>query len=435
MDIVKKNFLSILCGVIALVGVIAWFFPIGGMYAELDKKVKDSASKYDEVESLRKATRKLPTLSLDGSAPQNLGRFPNDKVIEVGKKATDAMAAQSQKMLATVSDKNVHTLLTPNSLPRPAEQARLDFGYQYRDVLGLGDGLWTVGFPAELRATIPPTPQQIEYAAQKLWADKFSPQVVEIGGQDNLAKISDQFLAEAKTLPNKVREAAALNYMIYLNEDALPVSPNIYAGENPKVEDIWYAQMGLWITEDVVKSINAANEGATNITDAPVKHLIYLTLPFGPEMYVTADGKAGSGGGGGDGAAAIPVDDNGVPTVWSASPTGRVSNDLYDVVHFNLALRVDARKVPQVLAALEADKLVTVLQATVTAVDAAAARKVDGFVYGKDPVVSLELKCEALFLRSWTINKEGEGKGALMPDEVQIEIGAKPKPGGEEAGG
>lgn len=434
MDIVKKNFLSILCGVIALVGVIAWFFPIGGMYADLDAKVKESASKYDEVEGLRKASRVLPTLDLDGSPPKPLGRFPNDKVIEVGKKATDAMADQSKKMLATVSDKNVHVPLTPDSLPRPKEQARLDFTYQYRDVLGLGDGLWAVGLPAELKATIPPTAQQIEYAAQKLWADKFSPQVVEIGGQDNLPQITDQFLAEAKKLPNKVREAAALNYMIYLNEDALPVSPNIYAGENPKVEDIWYAQMALWITEDVVKSINSANEGATNITNAPVKHFLYMTVPFGPEMYVTAGGKAGSSGGGEEGAA-IPVDEDGRPAVWSASPTGRVSNDLYDVVHFNLALRVDARKVPQVLAALERDKLVTVIQAAVTAVDAAAARKLDGFVYGKDPVVSIELKCEALFLRSWTINKEGEGKGALMPDEVQIEIGAKPKPGAEGAAG
>jgi hypothetical protein len=431
MDIVKKNILSILCGVVALIGVIVWFFPIGGMYNELKAQVEASAAKYDETEALRKATRRLPTLDLEGNEAPPLGRFPNEKTIEVGREATEAMAGQSKKMLTTVSEKNVRQLLTPDSLPKPAEKARLDFTYEYYDVLGLGDSLWQVGLPAALKATLPPTPQQIEQRAEKLWAEKYAVQVVEIGGQDNLPLVTDQFLAEAKLLPNKVREEAALGHMIYLNYDALPVHPEIVPGRNPKVEDIWYAQTALWITEDVVRSIAEANSGAKNITDAPVKHLISMDLKFDQGQYVTVGGKPSGGEDGGG--AAIPVDGNGAPAVWSASPTGRVCNELYDVIHFSLVLRTDARKVPQVIATLERDKLVTVLQANITPVDAAAARKVEGFVYGNDPVVTLELKCEALFLRSWTINEPQEGRAPPMPDEVQILLGAKAKPAGESA--
>lgn len=426
MDIVKKNILSILCGVVALVGVIAWFFPIGGMYDNLEKKVEESASKYDQLEGLRKASRVKPTLVLDSdTGPEPLGRFPNEKTIEAGRKATEALAEQSSKMLGTVTELNIHVPLTPGSLPRPQAQARLDFTYQYRDVLGLGEEGWGFGIPAELNATTPPSEEQIEAKAEQLWATKYAVQVVEIGGQNNLSQIEDQFLAEVKGLPDQEREQAALKHKVYLNENALPVSPDIVAGQNPTAEEIWFAQTALWITEDVAEAIKSANSKASNITDAPIKHLVAIQVPFGIEQYVMAGGKAS--GAGNAGAATIAVDDNGAPIVWSASPTGRVCNDLYDVIHFGLVLRVEARKVPQVLAELERNKLITVLQANVIAIDAQAERKQNGYVYGNEAVVEIQLKCEALFLRSWTVDAENERKNALMPDEVQEAIGAKPK--------
>lgn len=423
MNIVKKNIFSILCGVVALVGVIAWFFPIGGMYAGLESRVKARAQVYEQAEALKKAPRNLPIIELVGGEQEPLGRFPNDKVILVGKNATKAMTAQSTKMLKTVSDMNIHAPLVPGSLPKAAGRIRFDFIDDYRTKLGWGEAGWEEGLPATLKATTPPTDEEIAAKAEELWETKFAKQVVEIGGQNNLANIGAQFLAEAKGLPEKEREGRARAHMVYLSDGALPVSPAIEPGGSPPDPEIWYAQTALWIEEDVVQSIVAANADARDVRDAPVKHLVALGVPFGPEQYIMA-GAPGSAGPASseEGTAAVPADANGAPAVWSVSPTGRVCNELYDVIHFDLVLRTDARKVPQVLTELERNQLVTVLKTDVAAVDAAAERKQFGYVYGNDPVVELTLQCEALFLRSWTIG----GKTPLMPIEVQQAIGAQP---------
>ena len=39
------------------------------------------------------------------------------------------------------------------------------------------------------------------------------------------------------------------------------------------------------------------------------------------------------------------------------------------------------------------------------------------------------MRCEALFLRSWTVDKANEFKNALMPDLVMQAVGAKPPVG------
>jgi len=46
MEIVKKNILSVICGVIALIALIALFWPIGGMYS--DDQVKLDAPEIAE---------------------------------------------------------------------------------------------------------------------------------------------------------------------------------------------------------------------------------------------------------------------------------------------------------------------------------------------------------------------------------------------------
>ena len=66
MDIVKKNILSIACGVVAIAAIIAWFWPVGGMFATLQGDLDGRAKTYTDVETLRTAQRKLPSLVLEG---------------------------------------------------------------------------------------------------------------------------------------------------------------------------------------------------------------------------------------------------------------------------------------------------------------------------------------------------------------------------------
>jgi hypothetical protein len=328
-------------------------------------------------------------------------------------------------MLKTVTEVNKRDLAVPMSVPRPDGRVNFDFAEEYLIRMGEGPRGWEEGLPKELKATRPPSKEDIEEVADKIWEDQYRKRVIRIGPKDNYQAIAAEFLGGAQDLTVKEQKKRASEHKIYLDFTSLPVNPSIGGEVGPSAQVIWFAQTGLWITEDVVKAINAANSRATNVLNAPVKHLVALRVPFGAEQYKLS-GVAMSATGE---AAAVPVDANGVPEVFTVSPTGRVCGELYDVIHFDLILRVDFRKIPQVLAELERNRLFTVLSTSVASVDAAEEMKVNGYVYGEDPVAELTLQCEALFLRSWTVDKENDFKDAIMPDVVMHVVGAKQGPG------
>jgi hypothetical protein len=285
--------------------------------------------------------------------------------------------------------------------------------------------------PAVLHATEPPTKEEIEDVAWKVWDTKYKPRIVIIAGQNNYQQLSEEFLAENQKLAERERIKRAQEHLLYLDADSIPPSPEIVAGKPPTDVQIWYAQTALWIAQDVAAAINEANKSAHNVLDAPVKHLVSFRVPFGPEQYVLATSAPASAaaamGGGGVPSLQPTLNANGVPEYYSLSPTGRVSNPVYDVIHFDLVMRVDFRKIPQILAELERNRLFTVLSSSVAAIDSAQELKANGYVYGNDPVAELSIQGEALFLRSWTVDKENTPpyKNALMPEYVRGAVGAQ----------
>jgi hypothetical protein len=262
--------------------------------------------------------------------------------------------------------------------------------------------------------------------AQKIWDEKYNPRVIVIGGDNNLDQVQEEFFAEVQDLPEREYQKRADEHRVYLDETSLPVSPsaNMMPGKQPSDTDIWFAQTALWITEDVVNAINSANKDSKSTRDSMVKHLVALRVPFGPQQYVLAT-QAGVPMGPDGAPPVLPTDGNGVAQMFTVSPTGRVSNDVYDVMHFEVVLRVDFRKIPQVIAELERNRLVTVLSTAVSGVDAAAAYRDVGYVYGNDPIAEVTFACETLFLRSWTVDKDNQYKGALMPQPIRIMVGAE----------
>src|SRR5262249_15028281 len=121
--------------------------------------------------------------------------------------------------------------------------------------------------------------------------------------------------------------------------------------------------------------------------------------------------------------AGVPVmDPNNVTKNFSpppiGSPTGRVSNGLYDVVQFDVEMIVEADRVPMILEELGRGRFLSVFQVvSITAIDSSL-NHAAGYYYGNKPVVDLRLKCEDIFLRDWTI--------PLMPPSVQKRVGAAP---------
>jgi hypothetical protein len=122
---------------------------------------------------------------------------------------------------------------------------------------------------------------------------------------------------------------------------------------------------------------------------------------------------------------------NRLPDDFTASPTGRESNPIYDVRHAVLTVIIDSSRIPQLLNALSSVNFMTVIGMDVEDVDEYEALR-EGFYYGSDDTVSLDLTIETLWLRSWTAghlteqiaadNNEQFNEG-LMPDEIRYKLG------------
>jgi hypothetical protein len=103
-----------------------------------------------------------------------------------------------------------------------------------------------------------------------------------------------------------------------------------------------------------------------------------------------------------------------VPKEPAISPTGRVSNGMYDVYHMTIEADVDAAKLPDFLRAIGRNRFMTAMWADVKSVDLALERA-QGHDYGERPVVNVRAQCEVLYLRGW--NKP------LMPPDVLTKLG------------
>ena len=100
-----------------------------------------------------------------------------------------------------------------------------------------------------------------------------------------------------------------------------------------------------------------------------------------------------------------------IPRDFRVSPSGRpLHTPLYDTVQFTMVLRCEAADVPLVLTELQRGSFISVLKVEMTAVDPLVAA-LQGYYYGERPVVELDLQCEMMFLRPWTV--------PLMPDGIR----------------
>jgi hypothetical protein len=472
MDIVKNNILSIVFGVVALVAIIAYFWPVGGYYSNLEASVTERAGAYNQLNQLQTRQRRMPIVDPDNAEQEQLTRFPSRSVIEKGKEVTEQVEQESLRMLQLAVEINRRQPLVANAFPRPQGIAMNQFRQAYR-----------VHFeqviPQRILQSGTP-PAQFEYQqAEAELRERLNQQIITRAGQPiNQQEIERQFQEEASRLPEKLRTDIAQRSRIYLDPGALAIDERVFGPMGPEggrrdaamggpagrfgmggrfggagaggraevfsPEEMWYAQVSLWIQEDVARALAGANANSQNVMDAIVKRLISIDIArdqqtgnpyvigvqegqqpggFGGMDPMMMDPGMGMGMGGFNGGMTpgaapaeqqveLPVESTQpLPTDFAMSPTGRVCNPLFDVVHFTLMIDVDAERVPQVIHELQRGRFVTVRGIQeLTRVDSAY-EQIQGYLYGTRPVVRLTLDCETLFLREWT--------RALMPAGVK----------------
>jgi hypothetical protein len=442
MEVIKKNIFSIIFGIIAILAVVALFWPMEGLYADLLTQLNGRIQVSRTLDSLAKETRSMPVLSPDETNPEPLQVFPTQPVIDAGTAASEQVSQQAQNMLQRAVTTNQHMPLLPDELPKPTDAIRYLFAKQY--ALETTDYAHWQGI---LDSTAPPTSAEIQAEKDKLQEEinkarlAYDPQ--NNPTPDSVAEAKNEYDLESAQVQPSMELERAQQHRIYLLPNSLPVDITIKDGTFPTPDKICDAQIVMWILDDVTQAIAKANDlysdpappgGAPqhDILHAAVKSIEGIDPPTPALAQTGVDPTAGVSG---------PT-----PKVPTVSPTGRVCNGLYDVLRFKIKLVVDAAKVTQVLRQLEVGQFITVLNVQINevvdpAVAASASSLTGGFRYGDKPVVRVEFDCEELLMRKWTDNilpdsrKNGLGKGALG---TATDTGGPPEygpPGGPPMGG
>src|SRR5690349_7305873 len=96
MPILKKNILSIVCGVLVIAAVVVYFVWVSGsLYPSLDASAKQRKSQYDTLNNLLGKSRTMPVIDLKSTQPVPLPCFPTTEVIQQAKEVTTKLTGQS----------------------------------------------------------------------------------------------------------------------------------------------------------------------------------------------------------------------------------------------------------------------------------------------------------------------------------------------------
>ncbi len=244
------------------------------------------------------------------------------------------------------------------------------------------------------------------------------------GGPAPAARAAAPQLTGAQAEEARYRAAVkkAHSIRVYASPDtSFHVSPIAYSNEAPRPADMWYAQVSLWVQEDVLSAIARLNDGAAqqlagkdvDVANLPVKRVESIRVrgyvaPNGTLIEFPVQGQAQAARGGGA-----------APTV--SSFTGRKADDQFDVVRLTLTAMVDERDLLKLIDSVTRTNFYQVVgleYATVESTDR------EGYFYGDAPVVRAVLDFEGYMARK--IYK------AMMPEEVQLALGiVKAEPGKE----
>ena len=437
MDIVKKNMWSIVCGVIAVLAVLFTYWPLSGKFVELNTRLTSSVDEDNKFRQLNNTNPNMPVIDPKNSEVPKLNQFPTEKVIEKGRAAVGKVHAEAEKLAQRAMEMNKREPLVANALIIGREPFMSSFKQEY--YAGLDEMRKAMG------STTIPTDDEIRVRVDEMWKNDYEPLIRKVGDvAQNEQQVHEEFELRKKEIPKMMRMERARQHLMYVNPEKPGTTPGTTNGmttsmdyhpgipamdvkDLPNVIDIWQAQLGYWIEQDVVNAIAESNKGAKSVEDAIVKRLIrtdikkeYMTKtgPLAIGMAVNASNIQAPQPGQDDAA-------TGPQRFFGYTVTGRVCNPQYDVMHFTITVDADAQRFETFVNNLTHGKFITVIRLNVRGVDRELLQQ-RGYFYGKSPVVRTEIKCEAIFFRSWTADPQRP----LMPAGVQKLLGVKQTPTG-----
>lgn len=449
MQFVKNHLISLAAGVVGLIALaVAALGMMSGAVSEEMKKHVQSAS---EIESLK-------------------GGAQNQTTIDAEKARGDEFKKESDRLAREVDRINKREPLMKGVFPKPDTQAMsVDFKLAYQTAMRRLPIRLNAGAPpnegeiadevqnveelkrAEMEKTVEggETKESIERALQPPAAAAQPPppaggrfsrgggfprgegEELEglAGGRGGLGRgMMEQTMgyvpsgdpkydAKFRAIVNKAR-----NILCYAHpEFSFHISP-IVKDSQPRAAEMWFAQVGLWIQEDVANAIADLNktaaagvkDGDPCVEHTPVKRIESLRV-LGYQVknnllpFKLASGEAATSGMG-----------SGPDTFRPATFTGQSSNEQFDVVRFMLVAIVDQRKVLDLIDRICKQNFYKCVEVKYELVPAEQGLG-DGYMYGTAPCVRVTLNFEGYMARDLY-------KGLMPPDVLKALSGQQDNP-------
>jgi hypothetical protein len=415
MAVLKKNLFSIICGVVAILSGVALYWPLTGMYADLDRRLGERIAVDGQISQIVHATRTMPLLSPDNLTPDPLPVFPRDEVITAATDAVQQVDKQAAAMVEVAVKANTHTLLLDGELPPPDPKTGTQ---EQKDAYTLKQSAFAKKYAEETAGLV--RWQKMLNSGALPTTDEINARKATVTQQikDQLIRGADaEIAARVAAVPVQMQNERAVQSTVYMQPDAIGVDKTINPAGIPTAEKICAVQIAMWTIDDIVAGIARANKNYSDVdTSAPAGH---ADVPHAAvKQIIKIDNWVPvNSPNGGDNATGLT---NPVPKVPTLSPSGRVCNALYDTVRFNVSLVVDASKLNQIIQELETNQFITILNVTYSEVVDPAIAANNGYRFGDKPLLSVTLDCEELLMHQWTnpllpdAFKNGLGKGQAV---------------------
>ncbi len=410
--------------VMVIAPATAWWFS-SDIHAAEDAAASKRAQELAAIEKFEKTTVEI---TLPGKAPEQLVGVVNRKTVDqykdlADKLRGDAMSVQKAAMAHNQAGRDklfADIRVTRENVNTIAENV-------FDAVLARGDEDLR-----KVRAGMPPSDQSLidqlqrrqdQFIAAERKADRKGL------NDEQLARLQESL--RDKRLQLYADAAANISFYAQLSDLGFPASP-AEAGTPPSEARMFHWQWRVWIIEDVLAALGAANAPYRTVVDAPVKRV--LSIAVRDEAMPKAAAGAGAGadapaeapaeplpeGAAAPAAPSYPAIDPKQPVAYdfTKSITGRQANSLYDVRTATVRLVVATSMLPEVVNAISRQNFMTVTSLDVRPADAFDAAD-EGFIYGAQAVSEVRMTIESLWLRPWLAR--------LMPAELQKSKGTDGK--------
>ncbi len=440
MEFIKKNLIMVISGIVAILALVMLF--LGMSSSGVRNAMEEAQQEWSQISSLQQG---VSVKTADGGS---VNRIPTDNIVRRMREVSDQYKKQGAKALEKTLKENIsfdpatgeikRKVLMTGIFPKPTSDA-MPYKFQIKYVEGIKQLL------TQMQAGTIPTAEDILSAKEKIAQEngfetdetvvqptarrsssisrtaRNQPQPAYTPSYSQTSNQNPQEL-EAISLAANTR---AEKIKVYCDINNLDVIGSVYTstGNAPSIEDMWWAQLSLWLQQDVVNAISQVNASAKNVTESVVKRVEKITTLHGYMVTSATEGKLDF----------VGRDQGQFPDSF----TGLGSGKYYDVVRLSVTVYIDARRIPEFIDAMYRQGHYLLYMWNIDAVNPLTGRSGGDaqvemlYVYGEAPVVKLTSSWEGYLLRDfyhwgivgYDINPKTSKPVLLMYDGTKAEIG------------